>query len=113
MRELFDCDTGCPIQNTLQFISGKWKSVILYHLFKEKVLRFSELQSRLPYVTKRMLAKQLSELEEDGIINKKVYPIVPIKTEYSLTSFGESLEVVISSMEKWGADYIDKVHQEN
>ncbi|SUP61619.1 Uncharacterized HTH-type transcriptional regulator yybR [Weissella viridescens] len=44
MRKLYDCDVGCPVQNTLQFIAGKWKSVILYHLFENTVLRFSELQ---------------------------------------------------------------------
>lgn len=100
MVKLYDCDLGCPVQNTLQFISGKWKSVILYHIFKNEVLRFSELQAKLPYVTKRMLAKQLSELEQDGIIDKRVYPVVPVKTEYRVTSFGETLRPVIKSIEQ-------------
>ncbi|UQS83100.1 winged helix-turn-helix transcriptional regulator [Bombilactobacillus thymidiniphilus] len=112
MREVFDCDLGCPIQNTLQFISGKWKSVILYHLFDNAVLRFSELENKLPYVSKRMLAKQLSELENDDLIVKKVYPVVPPKTEYRLTDFGRTLMPVISAMEQWGNAYSQKLaHQ--
>lgn len=106
IREIYDCDEGCPIQNTLQFISGKWKCVILYHLMENAVLRFSELQGKLPYVSKRMLAKQLAELEGDNIIKKKVYPVVPVKTEYRLTAFGKSLSPVIRAMEDWGSLYI-------
>lgn len=107
MKELYNCDVGCPIQNTLQVISGKWKSVILYHLFEFDVLRFSELQAKLPYVTKRMLARQLAELEEDNIINKKIYATIPVKTEYSISEFGKTLQPVIKSMEIWGTDYND------
>ena len=105
MKEIYDCDLGCPVQNTLQFISGKWKSVILYHIFKNEVLRFSELQAKLPYVSKRMLAKQLSELEEDGILDKQIYPVIPVKTEYRITKLGNSLYPVIEAMEIWGINY--------
>lgn len=105
MKEIYNCDVGCPIQNTLQVISGKWKSVILYHLFEFDVLRFSELQAKLPYVTKRMLARQLAELEEDNIINKKIYATIPVKTEYSISKFGQTLQPVIKSMEIWGIAY--------
>lgn len=112
MREVYDCDLGCPVQNTLQFISGKWKSVILYHLFENKVLRFSEFEIKLPYVSKRMLAKQLSELEADGLIDKTIYPVVPVKTEYRLTEFGKSLYPVIRAMEIWGDDYAQMVARE-
>lgn len=110
MRKLYDCDVGCPVQNTLQFIAGKWKSVILYHLFENTVLRFSELQEKLPYVSKRMLAKQLAELEDDGVIHKTVYPVVPVKTEYRVTKFGATLKPVIQAMAVWGENYADKVH---
>lgn len=112
MLEVYDCDLGCPVQNTLQFISGKWKSVILYHLFENKVLRFSEFESKHPYVSKRMLAKQLSELEADGLIDKTIYPVMPVKTEYRLTEFGKSLYPVIRAMEIWGDDYAQKVARE-
>ncbi len=109
MKEIYDCDLGCPVQNTLQFIAGKWKSVILYHVFKNDVLRFSELQAKLPYVSKRMLAKQLSELEEDGILAKQIYPVIPVKTEYRVTELGSSLYPVIKAMEIWGINYNQKI----
>lgn len=113
MRMFYDCDPGCPVQNTLQFISGKWKSVILYHLFKDEVLRFSELQRKLPYVSKRMLAKQLAELESDGILTKQVYPTVPIKTDYRISQLGSTLSPVIDAMAKWGLAYIDEMKESN
>lgn len=109
MVSAYNCDSGCPVQNTLQFISGKWKSVILYHIFKNNVLRFSELQAKLPYVSKRMLAKQLSELETDGIVAKRVYPVIPVKTEYRMTTFGESLRPAIKAIEQWGSEHTDEI----
>lgn len=106
MVKVYDCDVGCPVQNTLQFISGKWKTVILYHIFENEVLRFSELQTKLPYVSKRMLARQLAELENDGIIVKRIYPVIPVKTEYRITIFGKTFLPVVRAMEQWGNDYI-------
>ena len=106
MIKVYDCDVGCPVQNTLQFISGKWKTVILYHIFENEVLRFSELQTKLPYVSKRMLARQLAELENDGIIVKRIYPVIPVKTEYRMTIFGKTFLPVVRAMEQWGNDYI-------
>lgn len=105
MRELYNCAAGCPIQNTLQFIAGKWKTVILYHLFREEVLRFSELQRKLSYVTKRMLARQLAELEADQLITKTVYATVPVKTEYRVSALGATLKPVIQAMALWGTAY--------
>ncbi|UQS82174.1 helix-turn-helix transcriptional regulator [Bombilactobacillus folatiphilus] len=109
MRKIYDCDPGCPVQNTMMFLAGKWKCVILYHLFQEEVLRFSELQRKLPYVNKRMLAKQLLELEKDEIIAKKVYPVYPLKTEYSVTDFGATFYPIIHEMMNWGEKYLDAV----
>ena len=104
-RHIFNCNQGCPVESTLQVISGKWKSVILYHLIKSKVCRFSELQKKMPNCSPRMLALQLNELEKDGIIVKKIYPVVPPKTEYSLTDFGKTLIPIVLEMEKWGEMY--------
>ena len=106
-KHLYDCDLGCPVQNTLQFIAGKWKSVILYHLLQDEVLRFSELQRKLPYVSKRMLAKQLVELETDGILIKHRYDTIPVKSDYRLSKLGLSLSPVINAMVVWGEAYID------
>lgn len=113
MRKIYNSDPGCPVQSTLQFISGKWKTVIMYHLFKNNKLRFSELQKKLPYVNKRMLSKQLKELEEDNIIHKTIYPVVPIKTEYNLTNFGKSFQSIVDAMEAWGESFNEQNKNDN
>lgn len=105
LRHVYDCANGCPVESTLQIISGKWKSVILYHLIKNKVCRFGELQKKMPNCSRRMLALQLNELEQDQVIEKKVYRVVPPKTEYQLTDFGSTLTPIILAMEKWGKEY--------
>lgn len=104
-RRIYDCQNGCPVESTLQVISGKWKSVILYHLFKNKVVRFNDLEKKINGCSKRMLALQLKELEADNLIEKKIYPVIPPKTEYRLTEFGKTLEPVIMTMAAWGQHY--------
>ena len=104
-RNIYNCNDGCPIESTLQIISGKWKSIILYHLYKESVCRFSELQKKIPACSRRMLSLQLQELEKDGIISKTIYPVIPPKTEYKLTKFGSTLIPIITAMEAWGNFY--------
>lgn len=104
-RHIFNCSNGCPVESTLQIISGKWKSVILYHLIKNKVCRFSELPKKMPNCSRRMLSLQLNELEKDKIIEKKIYPVIPPKTEYRMTRFGETLTPIILEMDKWGQTY--------
>lgn len=111
-RHIYACQDGCPVESTLQIISGKWKSVILYHLFKSQVCRFSDFQRNIKDCSRRMMALQLRELEADGIISKKIYAAVPPKTEYRLTKFGESLKPVILAMEEWGKHY-NKVQTED
>lgn len=90
-----------PVEATLEVIGGKWKVVILC-LLKEDEKRFSELQRAMPAITKKMLSQQLRELEKDGIINRKVYNVVPPKVEYSLTEEGESLKGILNMMCAWG-----------
>ena len=96
--------TFCPVNTTLSVIGGKWKVLILYHLV-EQTQRFNELRRLLPEITQRVLTLQLRELEEDGLIHREVYPVVPPKVEYSLTDFGRTLLPVIGSMHQWGVEY--------
>ncbi len=91
---------------TIQLIGGKYKSVILWHLMG-KTLRYSEIHKLMPKATDKMLAQQLRELEKDGLINRKVYPVVPPKTEYSLTDFGNTLSPILVEMCNWGKQYLD------
>ncbi|QEH32247.1 putative HTH-type transcriptional regulator YybR [Aquisphaera giovannonii] len=101
-RKVTDCAEGCPVEAALDLIGGKWKGVILYHLLKDRVLRFGELRRLLPGVTQRMLTKQLRELERDGILTRTVHAEVPPRVEYALTEMGKSLKGVIRALESWG-----------
>lgn len=97
----YDCSGGCPVEAALEQISGKWKGLIIFHLLDE-TLRFNELARRVGNVTQRSLTKQLRELEADGIVERKVYAVVPPKVEYSLTDKGRQLEAAIMALGDWG-----------
>lgn len=102
---------NCSVEATIDLIGGKYKAIILYHLIN-KTLRFNELQKSIPQATPKMLTQQLRELENDGLIVRTVYPVVPPKTEYSLSAFGESLIPIIDSMCQWGTNYLSKINHE-
>lgn len=108
-HEKFDCAQGCPVEATLFLIGGKWKGVILYHLFESEILRFNELRRLLPNVTQRMLTNQLRSLEQDGLIHRTIYAEIPPKVEYSLTEYGRSLQPVIASLKQWGDQHIKHI----
>jgi DNA-binding HxlR family transcriptional regulator len=91
---------------TLDVIGGKWKPIIIYAL-KNGTLRFSELLDQIqPIITQRMLTKQLRQLEEDGLITRKVYTQVPPKVEYSLTETGKSLMPILDQLCDWGYEHM-------
>lgn len=91
----------CPVTATVSVIGGKWKPIILWILFQDK-RRFSELKRFIPLITQKMLTQQLRELEQDGIVHREVFPVVPPQVEYSLTSKGYSLAPILRAMEHWG-----------
>tara|TARA_R110002020_G_scaffold15555_25_gene55339 strand:+ start:3911 stop:4291 length:381 start_codon:yes stop_codon:yes gene_type:complete len=103
-HERFDCSPGCAVEAALQFIDGKWKGVILYHLL-DGTMRFNEIRRAIPSVTQRMLTNQLRELEADELIERTVYAEVPPKVEYSLTERGRSLEPVLLALRAWGKEH--------
>lgn len=104
--------TKCPAEITLGLIGGRWKVLLLYHLF-EGVKRFSELQRALTGITQKMLTQQLREMEHDGLVHREVFAEVPPKVEYSMTPLGMSLEPVIRAMCEWGIKYKEgKLDQE-
>lgn len=96
---------NCPVEATIDIVGGKYKAIIIYHLI-DATLRFSELQKEIPQATAKMLSQQLRELEADGIINRVLYPVVPPKTEYSLTDLGKTLIPLIQSLCDWGDNYL-------
>ncbi|OCA82032.1 winged helix-turn-helix transcriptional regulator [Pseudobacillus wudalianchiensis] len=96
---------NCEKELTLSVIGGKWKMLILWHLGKEGTKRFNELRTLMPGITQKMLVNQLRELEEDLIVHREVYPVVPPKVEYSLTEQGRSLIPILEIMYEWGKNY--------
>ena len=96
----------CPVGAAISEIGGKWKPLILWAL-KDGKLRFNEINKTIPAITQRMLTKQLRELEKDNLVNRKVYPEVPPKVEYSLTEKGESVTPILEALCDWGEEYCD------
>lgn len=91
----------------LSVIGGRWKIAIIWCLLQQSPLRLSEIQRKLPAVTQRMLIRQLRELEDDKIITRFVYPVVPPKVEYELTEIGLLLKPVVVSICNWGDNFSD------
>jgi DNA-binding HxlR family transcriptional regulator len=89
------------IEQALTFIEGRWKLLILFHLFGGKVLRFSNLERAIPAISQKMLAQQLRQLESDGVVQRTVHNQVPPKVEYRLTSWGQSLCPALDALLKW------------
>jgi DNA-binding HxlR family transcriptional regulator len=95
-----------PVELALDVVGGKWKMPILWRL-KDRVWRYGELKRSLGRVTHKMLTEQLRELENDGLVHRKVYPEIPPKVEYSLTEKGKTVIPVIENLRDWGARYKD------
>ncbi len=102
---------GCSVEAALAVIGGRWKAVIIFHLINSKLMRFGELQKSIPKVSQRMLTSQLRELEEDGVVHRKVYAQVPPKVEYSLTEYGESLVPLMYALRQWGEIHIQRAEE--
>lgn len=100
-----------PKQCPLDIIVGKWKPLIIQHLFHKKTLRFNELKKLIPDITQRMLTLNLRELEEHDIINRVIYPEVPPKVEYSLTEHGATLKPLMDSLHEWGQNHLNHIEK--
>lgn len=98
----------CPFVTTQNVLSGKWTILILHHI-EEGPVRFNELQRHLTGISHATLTKQLRQLEEDGIISRKVYPQVPPKVEYELSEIGKEFTAVLKQIEVFGKKYIEFV----
>ncbi|VVE28042.1 winged helix-turn-helix transcriptional regulator [Pandoraea anhela] len=89
------------VENVLRLLEGRWKLIILFHLFDGKVQRYSDFERLIPGISQKMLAQQLRQLEADGIVSRKLYPQVPPKVEYRLTDWGQALCPALDAMLKW------------
>ena len=96
---------NCPVDATISKIGGKYKAVILYHLGSD-TLGYNQIRKKIPAITDKMLAQQLRELESDNLIIKKIYPVIPPKTEYSLSELGKTLIPLLDSMCEWGQQFM-------
>ena len=94
----------CPVATTVQLVGSKWKLLILRDLLA-RPWRFNELRKDLEGISQKVLTDSLRSLEEDGIVQRKVYPQVPPRVEYSLTPLGESMRPIIDVMQRWGLEY--------
>jgi DNA-binding HxlR family transcriptional regulator len=91
------------VENVLRILEGRWKLVILFHLFGGKVLRFSDLERAIPAISQKMLIQQLRQMEADGIVRRIVHHQVPPKVEYCLTDWGQALCPALDALLKWAA----------
>lgn len=95
-----------PVEFALNFIGGTWKMPILWRL-KDKVYRYGELKKSIRHISDKMLTSQLRELERDGLIHRKVYAVVPPKTEYSITEKGKLTIPIIETIRNFGLQMME------
>jgi len=91
------------VEEAFKVLEGRWKLLILFHLFGGKILRFSELGRAIPAVSQKMLIQQLRQMERDGLVRRIVHPQVPPKVEYALTDWGQALCPALDALLKWAA----------
>ena len=99
---------ACPYLATQTVLSGKWNILLLHHI-EDGPIRFNELHRRLTGISQATLTKQLRQLEEDGLITRKVYAQVPPKVEYELSEIGQEFRLVLEQIETFGDKYINLV----
>jgi DNA-binding HxlR family transcriptional regulator len=98
--------TDCKYDRVIEILVGKWKPIILFHLFSKGTMRFSELQKAMPDITKKMLTQQLRELEYHNIVHREIYRQIPPKVEYSITEYGKGMKTVLQAMHNWGIAHV-------
>lgn len=96
---------ACPIETCVKLISNKWRPLILRDLLENESMRFKELQRSIGKVSQKVLTSNLRDMEEAGLVVRRIYPEVPPRVEYSLTEEGKSLKPVIEAMRTWGEQY--------
>ena len=101
---------ACPVETTLTLISDKWK-VLIFRDLLPGTKRFGELRKSIGHVSQKVLTAQLRQMEQSGLVNRKVYAEVPPKVEYSLTDVGYSLKPILDAMWTWGEEYQKRMEE--
>jgi len=104
-------DFFCEKELTMAIISGKYKVVIIWHLGHEGPLRYGQIFKLFPGISDRILTKQLRELEQDDIVGRKVFPVVPPKVEYHLTDLGNTILPIVNEMWLWGKEHMNYYYE--
>jgi DNA-binding HxlR family transcriptional regulator len=107
-KEMTPASAADGVGQALKVLEGKWKLVIMFHLFGGKLLRFSELERAIPAITQKMLIQQLRQMEFDGVVRRILHHQIPPKVEYGLTEWGQALCPVLDALLKW-ADLRDEL----
>lgn len=97
----------CPMRRTLEMLSGKWRTHIIYELCRHESCRFGELKKAVPKITNTMLTTTLRDLEQLGIVHREQFNEIPPHVEYSLTEKGKALLPVFTELAKWGENHLD------
>lgn len=97
----------CPMEYTMNEIAGKWKLVILWHIYKNEIIRYGELKKSVVKISHKILADQLTSLVESGLVHKEIYNQIPPKVEYSLTEKGKTLIPILNLMYRWGTENME------
>lgn len=97
-----DAITGkCPVETAINIVGGKWKLLIIA-LLSIRTHRFGQLKKKMPRISERMLARQLRDLEKDGVVSRKSYPEIPPRVEYALTENGKGMVPILDALGEWG-----------
>ncbi|HAV45383.1 MAG TPA: transcriptional regulator [Halomonas sp.] len=116
MRRIYTPTSAASgVEDVLKMLEGRWKLIILFHLFDGNVQRYSDFEKLIPGISQKMLAQQLRQLEADGIVARKVYPQVPPKVEYRLTEWGQALCPALDALLKWAEqkDHFNHLAEQN
>ncbi|HEX3007252.1 MAG TPA: helix-turn-helix domain-containing protein [Bacteroidales bacterium] len=113
MRELDIMYPTCPIRNILNRMSDKWSLLVLRMLHKKGIMRYKDLMDAIPDISQKMLSSTLRRLEDDHLVNRKVFAEVPPRVEYSLTDIGQELMPALQMMVEWAQTHFDAITQVN
>lgn len=98
-------ENSCPVTASMTVLGGKWKPILINAIYLTTPARFGELKRTVKGITQSMLTSQLRELEEDGVIKRRIYAEIPPRVEYTLTEFGLTLKPIMEALAQWGLEY--------